>query len=198
MQTFYLNFNKQNMNTSETTTEITKALVQFHQSVGKIKKGSVNPFFKSKYATLSDILDVIAEPLYSAGLVIVQFPEGTNTLTTRLMHTSGEWMESNYFMQPTKEDPQSFGSVITYQRRYALGAVLSLKIDEDDDANKASAPEKKKSEPKPFLTTDSATWEQAVEYAKVNGIDPILAKYAISEEDIKLMKREIKGIKTAK
>ena len=186
------------MNTSETTTQITKALVQFHQSVGKIKKGSENPFFKSKYASLNDILDVIAEPLSSAGLAIVQFPEGTNTLTTRLMHVSGEWMESNYFMQPTKEDPQSFGSVITYQRRYALGAVLSLNIDEDDDANKASVPEKKKAEPKPFLTTDSATWEQAVEYAKVNGIDPILAKYAMSEEDIKIMKREIKGIKTAK
>ena len=139
------------MNTSETTTEITKALVQFHQSVGKIKKGSENPFFKSKYASLNDILDVIAEPLSSAGLAIVQFPEGTNTLTTRLMHVSGEWMESNYFMQPTKSDPQAFGSVITYQRRYALGAVLSLNIDEDDDANKASAPEKKKSEPKPFL-----------------------------------------------
>ena len=61
----------------------------------------------------------------------------------------------------------------------------------DDDANKASVPEKK-AEPKPFLTTDSATWEQAVEYAKVNGIDPILAKYAISEEDLKIMKREIK------
>lgn len=169
------------MTTSESIKEISKALVKFHASVGKIKKGSANPFFKSKYASLSDILDIIDEPLTSAGLVIVQFPEGTNTLTTRLIHESGEWIEANYFMKPTKEDPQSFGSVITYQRRYAIGAILSLNIDEDDDANKASEKPKKL-----VLTHKSEGWNKAVEYVASNGVTPaLLAKYDISDKDKK-------------
>lgn len=54
------------------------------------------------------------------------------------MHISGEFIASKYTMRPTKNDPQGVGSCITYQRRYALGAALSLNIDEDDDGNKAS------------------------------------------------------------
>ena len=45
-------------------------------------------------------------------------------------------------MQPTKHSPQDAGSVITYQRRYAIGAILNLNIDEDDDGNKGSEPVK--------------------------------------------------------
>lgn len=173
------------MNTSESIKEISSALVKFHASVGKIKKGSNNPFFKSKYASLSDILDIIDEPLTSNGLVIVQFPEGTNTLTTRLLHESGEWIEANYFMKPTKEDPQSFGSVITYQRRYAIGAILSLNIgtEEDDDGNKASEPVKK-----PKLTPEHPGWNKAAEYVASNGITAVLlSKYDISEADKKTL-----------
>ena len=58
-----------------------------------------------------------------------------------LMHTSGEWLAESYFMKPSKDDPQGAGSVITYQRRYALGAILGLNIDVDDDGNKASGKE---------------------------------------------------------
>jgi len=66
-------------------------------------------------------------------------------MTTILMHAdSGEFLEGTFKMTPSKNDPQGQGSVITYQRRYALGAVLGLNIDEDDDGNKASAPTEKK------------------------------------------------------
>jgi hypothetical protein len=126
------------MNTSESIKQIAEALVGFHSEVGKIAKDAKNPFFKSKYASLSGILDAIQEPLVNNGLSLVQFPEGENGLTTRLCHKSGEWMEASYFMKPVKDTPQDRGSAITYQRRYAVGAILSLNIDEDDDANKAS------------------------------------------------------------
>lgn len=43
-------------------------------------------------------------------------------------------------MSPQRDDPQGLGSAITYQRRYTLGAILCLNIDEDDDAEKASTP----------------------------------------------------------
>jgi hypothetical protein len=126
------------MQTSESIKAISAALVAFHKEVGKIKKDAKNPFFKSTYASLSGILDAIDEPLVNNGLSIVQFPEGEHQLTTRLVHSSGEWMEATYTMHPVKQSPQDLGSAITYQRRYAVGAVLSLNIDDDDDANVAS------------------------------------------------------------
>jgi len=125
----------------EKSTEIKNlatALCEFQGAVETIKKGETNPFFKSKYASLNDILNVIRQPLADNGLSFVQFPKGKYGLDTMLMHTSGEWISESYEMTPTKNDPQGAGSVITYQRRYALGAILGLNIDEDDDANKAS------------------------------------------------------------
>lgn len=130
------------MQTSEKLEHLPKALLEFHKKVGKIIKSDNNPFFKSKYASLATILDVITEPLTECGLVIVQFPTGLYQLTTRLQHESGEFMESTYEMQPVKHSPQDAGSVITYQRRYAIGAILNLNIDEDDDGNKASQGDK--------------------------------------------------------
>ncbi len=131
-----------NMKTSESITELAKSLVEFQKEVGKIIKTDNNPFFKSKYASLATILDVISEPLTKQGLVIIQFPTEQYKLTTRLQHISGEYMEDTYEMQPTKHSPQDAGSVITYQRRYAIGAILNLNIDEDDDGNKGSEPVK--------------------------------------------------------
>jgi len=117
------------------------ALCEFQGAVETIVKKETNPFFKSKYASLSDILSVIRQPLADNGLSFVQFPKGKYGLETMLMHTSGEWLSEWYEMVPTKNDPQGAGSVITYQRRYALGAILGLNIDVDDDANKASEKE---------------------------------------------------------
>lgn len=130
------------METSETTKEISVALLKFHKEVGKILKTESNPFFKSKYASLATILDVVSKPLNDNGLIVLQFPTGLYNLTTRLQHESGEFMQSTYEMQPVKHSPQDAGSVITYQRRYALGAILNLNIDEDDDGNKASQGDK--------------------------------------------------------
>lgn len=165
------------MQTSESIKEIAGALCEFQGKVGTIKKSETNPFFKSKYADLSTILDAIQLPLIECGLSFVQFPSGENGLETMLMHKSGEWMREVYYMNPTKKpikqydsydsqgkgigsykivayesDPQGAGSVITYQRRYALGAILGLNIDEDDDGNAGSNPEPKKQDKEPKRT----------------------------------------------
>ena len=128
------------MERSESIKEIGKALGLFHTKVAKIPKSDSNPFFKSKYAALPSILDAIQIPLEESGLVFTQLPDG-EFLTTMLIHfDSGEYISSSYKMNPIKTDPQSIGSAITYARRYALGAILGLNIDEDDDGNKASQP----------------------------------------------------------
>lgn len=120
----------------EKSTEIKQlatALCNFQSAVETIRKTAVNPFFKSKYADLADILEVIRQPLSENGLSFVQFPKGKYGLETMLMHVSGEWLSESYEMVPSKNDPQGAGAVITYQRRYALGAILGLNIDIDTD-----------------------------------------------------------------
>lgn len=131
------------MNKSESITKLSQALIEFHSKVPKVKKESENPFFKNKYASLSNILETISGPLNEAKLAVIQLPTGTNQLETILLHESGEYISEVYEMKPAKSDPQGQGSAITYQRRYALGAILSLNIDEDDDGNQASTPEKR-------------------------------------------------------
>lgn len=128
------------MNKSNSIGAIAKALAAFHVKVGKIKKDATNPFFKSKYASLSNILDAITIPLAESGLTFTQFPTEDNGLISILMHESGEFIESCYSMKPVKDDPQGRGSALTYQRRYALAAILGLNIDEDDDGNAATQP----------------------------------------------------------
>lgn len=126
------------MNKSESIKEISAALEVFHEKVQPIKKESDNPFFKSKYASLDTILREVEEPLKEAGLSFAQFPSGEAGLSTILMHESGEWLEDTFSIPLAKSDPQGAGSALTYMRRYALGAVLGLATETDDDANSAS------------------------------------------------------------
>ena len=178
------------MKTSESIKNIAGAVLNFHKEVGKIPKTEKNPFFKSSYASLPVILDAISDPLLKAGLTFMQFPKGQNELETIIMHPeSGEWMSETYYMKPVKEDPQAFGSVITYQRRYALGAILGLNIDEDDDANKATIQKESKhlkdTPPPPIqLTPDSEKWDDAIAFIQRGGkIADIKKKYVISDEN---------------
>lgn len=126
------------MEKSASIINLSSALLLFHKAMGKIAKTSNNPFFKSQYADLPSILDAIKEPLYDAGLVIVSIPDGDG-LTSIIIHAeSGEYISSTGLMKPIKNDPQSLGSAITYQRRYSIGSILNLNIDKDDDGNKGS------------------------------------------------------------
>lgn len=136
------------MNHSDSISKLSAALVSFHSKMGKVSKDNVNPYFNSKYASLSTILTAVTPVLTESGLSIIQLPTGDNELQTVLMHTSGEWISSTMKLTPVKSDPQSQGSAITYARRYAVGAILSLNIDEDDDANAAThGPKQNKATP---------------------------------------------------
>lgn len=117
------------------------SLAKFQTLVPNIPRESDNPFFKSKYASLEDILPAIKKPLADSGLVIIQIPSGLNKLKTIVIDVAtGELLEGEYEMTPAKNDPQGQGSALTYMRRYALVAMLGLNTDEDDDGNAASGP----------------------------------------------------------
>jgi hypothetical protein len=98
----------------------------------------------SKYATLSDCIDASRAALSANGLCVIQGPGATNTeaktlcITTRIIHDSGEWIETDFDMPLTKWSPHEAGSATTYGRRFALMAMLGLAPVEDDDGNAAS------------------------------------------------------------
>ena len=174
------------MNKSESIKNIAGALVKFQSSVSKVAKESNNPFFKSKYASLANILDTIQKPLSECGLAISQFPDG-NALTTIILHAeSGEWMESSYVMPVAKQnDPQAMGSAMTYARRYALGSILNLNIDDDDDGEKAMGRQIPK---KDELTPKHPSWAKAVEHLKTGGLmTDITSKFEVSPVNMKLL-----------
>jgi len=166
------------MKKSETIVEIAKALITFKNEVGKLKRTATNPFFKSSYSPISEVIEALHKPLINAGLSFLQFPKGENELETIVMHTSGEWISESYYMKPVKEDPQAFGSVITYQRRYALCAIFGLG-DEDDDANTVSEPTKKSDE-RPWLSKaqlDTSLERIKTEEAPAEFVEKVEATY---------------------
>ena len=115
---------------------IAVALVKFQSQLKPVEKGSENPFFKSTYASLSDILQAVVPLLSSCGLSITQPMRVTETgtiLISRLLHESGESIDSEMFL-PHNADPQRYGSLISYYKRYQLTALLGIAtVDEDDD-----------------------------------------------------------------
>lgn len=139
---------------SDSIVELATALSQFQAEVKQPFKDKTNPFFKSKYVPLENIVEAITKTSGKHGLSFIQFPvneENKIGIVTILMHKSGEWIETEpIYANPTKQDAQGAGSVITYLKRYSLSAVFGITSDEDDDGNAASRPH---SEPK--LASDS-------------------------------------------
>jgi len=150
------------MRSSENIADLATALSKAQAEIEGAVKDKANPAFRSRYADLGNVWDAIRIPLTKNGLSVVQMPSmqegnGEPLLITRLMHSSGQWLEGSYPLRPSKADPQGYGSAITYARRYALMAVLGV-APEDDDGNAASGrkPEAAQAAPaaKPAIAPD--------------------------------------------
>ena len=146
------------MNKSESIVGLAKALNKFQAECSGAKKGSENPFFKSSYANLEEVINCAKQGLEANGLSISQFPTTVDNkcgVETILMHSSGEWISGVLLLACTKQDPQAYGSAITYARRYAYQSVLGIPS-EDDDANIATkaAPKKATVAPKKSKSVD--------------------------------------------
>ncbi len=112
-------------------------------------KEKANPAFKgSKYADLSSCIEAVDDAFLANGIVMYQecHPDDAGvTVETVLLHESGESIRGGRLHVPaSKQDPQGFGSALTYARRYSLMAACGM-APEDDDGNAASR--KKSSEP---------------------------------------------------
>lgn len=116
---------------------IAMALVEAKKDFTKAKKSKENTHLGAKYATLGDILDAIEPGLNRQGVIVMQHMLDTSTesvmhLATRLMHSSGQFMEFQYNMPIEKKTAQAYGSTTSYARRYALASILGISQSDDD------------------------------------------------------------------
>ncbi len=136
------------MITSESIAKLAEALSKAQAHMSGAKKANENPFFKSKYSDLSSVIEAISKPFADNDLSFIQSPSFDGslvTVTTRIMHKSGEWIEGTVMLPPTKNDAQGYGSAITYGKRYGIQSMAGVPSVDDDgnDAVKKAAPKKR-------------------------------------------------------
>lgn len=125
------------MRTSPSISNLSKALLVAQKQMGAAVKGAKNPFFKSSYADLPTVMEVVKGPLNDAGIVILQPAttiNGKNYITTTLIHAeTGEFASSDMeIICKSSNNPQDFGAATTYTRRFSLQSMLFTPAEDDD------------------------------------------------------------------
>lgn len=137
--------------------KIATALVKAQRGFAPALKSSTNPHFKSRYADLAACVEAVIDSLNSNGIALIQKQhphDGGVSVETIFVHESGETLSAGVLSVPAaKQDPQGYGSALTYARRYSLMAACGI-APEDDDGNAASKAPKQAAQPQ---TTGSAT-----------------------------------------
>jgi len=120
---------------------VAAALVKAQRAFGPALKTNTNPHFKSKYADLAACVEAVIDALNANGIALIQRNVETESgvcVETVFVHESGEMLSSGPLHVPAaKQDPQGYGSALTYARRYSLMAACGI-APEDDDGNAAA------------------------------------------------------------
>ena len=120
---------------------IASALVKAQRGFAPALKTSTNPHFRSKYVDLAGCVEAVVDSLNAAGIALIQRTSEDSTgvtVETVFVHESGEMLNCGKLHVPAaKQDPQGYGSALTYARRYSLMAACGI-APEDDDGNAAS------------------------------------------------------------
>ena len=123
------------MITSELIDKLSPALVLAQSQMDGAFKGAKNPFFKANYSDLASIMEAVSEPFAVNDLCFIQgaeYSEGRIAVATRIVHKSGQWIESTIELPAVKNDPQAYGSALTYAKRYGLQAMAGVPSVDDD------------------------------------------------------------------
>jgi hypothetical protein len=123
--------------------KIASALVKAQKGFAPALKSATNPHFKSRYADLAACVEAVIDSLNANGIALIQKQhpsDGGVAVETVFVHESGEQLSAGVLHVPaSKQDPQGYGSALTYARRYSLMAACGI-APEDDDGNAAKAP----------------------------------------------------------
>lgn len=118
---------------------IAKALIEFQNrcpAIDKDSKVSVGQKYNFQYASFGNIVQTIKNPMYESKLAYT-FVMNEGMFTCRILHESGEYLDTSFPMPKMRENMQENGSLFTYCKRYALVLALGLDTDADDDCNTA-------------------------------------------------------------
>ena len=135
---------------------LAEALIAFQKNLPAVTLDGDNPHFKSKYATLANVTNILLPKLAENGIAFVtgsRVEGGLLILEAKLLHESGEFESASFPI--TETNPQKVGSAVTYYRRYALASLTGVVADGDDDGNTASIPsaaERQVAKAKPVAT----------------------------------------------
>lgn len=148
-----MNHGNMGLESSPALGELAAALVKFQGAVGGAARGGTNDNIGNRYTRLEDAWSAARKALKKHGISVTQWPvesrEGTAAMVTRVMHESGEWMQSRCTIPVLGRDPQSYGSAYSYLRRYSLLAALGLPSIDDDAEAAMAAPKEQKQTPAP-------------------------------------------------
>lgn len=134
------------MDHSESINEIAAALAAAQgefKAVAKDKTAKAGAY-SYKYADIADVLSMALPVLSKHKLALIQATDvdgGAIFLRTRIVHASGQWIESEYPVCDVRAgDHQKMGGALTYARRYAASSLLGIASEEDTDAQGAAEP----------------------------------------------------------
>jgi hypothetical protein len=158
--------------------KIAPAFIKAKQAFNPALKDRTNPAFKSKYADLGACLEAVDDALLANGIALYQetsLDDTGITVETVLLHESGETLRSGKLHVPaSKQDPQGYGSALTYARRYSLMAACGI-APEDDDGNAAASAKKPPVAPKAAPVLDVGPEPDAEILAKFNAANTVAA-----------------------
>lgn len=173
---------------SPTIGALIEALAKARKVFKPVIKSANNPFFKSKYADLAEVIDATKDGLSDNNLAVLQPPSfqreaGMVKILTILAHSSNEWMKCTLEMPVSKSDAQGVGSAITYGRRYSYSAVLNVASEFDDDGNAASGKKGAKEETEEEFDQRTET-QQALKVFEIQAIDEAIKRTGKTEEEV--------------
>lgn len=167
--------------------ELTKALIGFHQTVDKIDKNARGNY--GQFADLANVLSTVTPALRANGLAVTQtFVD--DSLVTTLHHVSGETIHSSCKLHVAqgRSVTQEWGKAVTYQRRYMLCCILGIVADMDTDGE-------------PTVSNRVATGLKAIKDAKTKDAVTALGQRVeerhkegvFTDEDYQLLRAELKS-----
>ena len=127
---------------SETLAKLAEAMVKVQGELKNPAFDSKNPHFNSQFVSFAGLRDAVLPVCNKHGIAVIQSigpAEHGIVCRTRLLHTSGEWIEDETTFPASKADPQGYAAAVTYARRYSLQSMVCVVGDEDDDGNRAAA-----------------------------------------------------------
>lgn len=179
------NTSSANMRTSTELDKIAPALLAAQTEIGNATKNAKNPHFRNNYADLGAVIEAVKPVFNRHQIAVVQSLSDSTyglTLSTRLIHSSGQWIEDTAYAPLPKADPQGVGSATTYLRRYSLAAFGCITQEDDDGEGARPKPQETKApEPKEELSRETLAILAGISLEQEERFKKALAFYKVDD-----------------